>query len=141
MHGRIWVVDWSGDQISALWLLLLGVPVSLDVTWKVSVSGVVNILKREVIVWLVELVQSVMVVLNVVLNTITIFVIDGSAISVFGILPFFVVEILETSLKSNQILRTVDIQLEKLELLLMISSTGHTNEGDNSKVLHDFYVF
>ena len=88
---------------------MLGVPVSLDVTWKVSVSGVVNILKREVIVWLVELVQSVMVVGYVVLNTITILVIDGGAISVFGILPFFVVEILNSSLKSNQILRTVDI--------------------------------
>ena len=61
MNGRIWVVDWGSDQISALWLLLLRVPVSLDVSWQVTVSGVVNVLKREEVVWLVELVQGVVV--------------------------------------------------------------------------------
>ena len=59
VSGWIWVVNWLGDKISAFWLLLLCVPVSLDVSWEVTVSSVIEVLGWEEVVWLVEFVQLV----------------------------------------------------------------------------------
>ena len=65
------------DKVHALWLLLDFIVSPLDVTWEVTVSSVVDMLSWEENVWLVIFVQLLVSKMNVVLNTITISIIDG----------------------------------------------------------------
>jgi len=65
------------DKVHALWLLLDFIVSPLDVTWEVTVSSVVDMLSWEENVWLVIFVQLLVSKVNVVLNTITISIIDG----------------------------------------------------------------
>jgi len=65
------------DKVHALWLLLDFIVSPLDVTWEVTVSSVVDMLSWEENVWLVIFVQFLVSKVNVVLNTITISIIDG----------------------------------------------------------------
>ena len=75
------------DEVHALWLFLNIIVTLLDVSWKVSVSGVVDMLSWEEVVWLVELIKLLWGKMNVVLNTITIGIIDlPSFVSVLKIL-------------------------------------------------------
>ena len=65
------------DKVHALWLLLDFIVSPLDVTWEFTVSSVVDMLSWEENVWLVIFVQFLVSKVNVVLNTITISIIDG----------------------------------------------------------------
>ena len=65
------------DKVHALWLLLDVIVSLLDVTWEVTVSSVVDILSWEENVWLVVCVQFLVSKMDVVLNTITISIIDS----------------------------------------------------------------
>ena len=75
------------DEVHALWLFLNIIVSLLDVSWKFSVSGVVDMLSWEESVWLVVLIKLLWGKMNVVLNTITIGIIDlPSFVGVFQIL-------------------------------------------------------
>ena len=65
------------DEFHGCWFWLSAlVELSLEMAWKVSISCVVNVLSWEESVWHVESVKLVVGQLNVVLNTITIKIID-----------------------------------------------------------------
>ena len=67
---------WGFDEFHALWLGLTIVELLLSVSWQVSVSGVVNILGGVEGGWEVELVELLRREVDVVLNTITIGIVD-----------------------------------------------------------------
>ena len=91
---RLRIDNWLDDEVSILWSVLLVIPVSLDVAWEVSVSGVVKVLGWEEIVWLVEFVQLLVGVINVVFNTIAIFVINLLSEGASGIFPLLIMKVL-----------------------------------------------
>ena len=131
------VVNWLGDEVSALWLRLALVEISLNVSWKVSVSGVVDILSWEVVVWLIEFVQLLVSIVNVVFNTIAILIVDVLSVGVLGIFPLLTVKIL--GLKSNQIFWTVDFSVFSPEEPLVIHSSkgvGHSDKGAQGSLFH-----
>ena len=102
MNGWIWVVDFfSYEGVGIFWLRLLSVPVSLDVTWEVSVSGVVNVFSWEEIVWFVEFIKLMGSENFVIFNTITIFVINFLPIGVCSFFPYFIIKSLQFSLKGH----------------------------------------
>ena len=133
VSGWIWVVNWLGDKISAFWLFLLFVPVSLDMSWEVTVSSVIEVLGWEEVVWLVEFVQLVMGVFEVILDTITIFIVDFLSVGVLGGFPFFIVETLDFSLDGHQVLWTFDDIVKLMEISLVGLGSRHSNESTNSE--------
>ena len=64
------------DEIHALWLWLSVVEFLLKMSWQFSVPSVVDVLRWEESIWDVVLVELLVGQLNVVLNTITIGVVD-----------------------------------------------------------------
>jgi hypothetical protein len=73
-------VPFFGDDIvGVFWLRLLIVEIFVSLSWKVSVSGVVDVFNWGTVnVWLVEFIKLFAGHVHVVLNTITISIIDGS---------------------------------------------------------------
>jgi len=65
------------DKVHALWLLLDFIVSLLDVTWEVTVSSVVDMLSWEENVWLVVFIQLLVSKMDVVLNTITISIVNS----------------------------------------------------------------
>ena len=63
---------------------MASVEVSLDVSWQVTVSGVVDVLGWEVVVWFVEFIELFVGENFVVLNTITILVVDVLSVRVLN---------------------------------------------------------
>ena len=93
MGSWIWVVDWlSYEVVVIFWLRLTRIEVSLDVTWEVSVSGVINIFDWEEVVWLVEFIKLVGGENFVVLDTITIFIVDFISVGVDSFFPDLIVK-------------------------------------------------
>lgn len=70
------LLPWSLDELHALWWGLSIVELLLSVTWVVSVSGVVDVLGSVEHSWEEEVVELTMSVVDVVLNTITIGIIN-----------------------------------------------------------------
>ena len=70
----------SHEGIGVYWFDLHDFKLFLEVTRQVAVLGILNIFCREHSVWLVELVKLSMGLNDVVLNTITISVIDSVGI-------------------------------------------------------------
>ena len=61
---------------------MASVEVSLDVSWQVTVSGVVDVLGWEEVVWFVEFIELFVGEDFVVFNTITILVVDVLSVRV-----------------------------------------------------------
>ena len=110
-------------------------------------SCVVNILGREVVVWLVELVKLLASIMDIILDTIAVFVVDLLSISVGSGFPLFASEVLQLKCHIEEVLRAADITLklsqfflighldclEEHQLIIVKLSTSNSEECTNCK--------
>jgi hypothetical protein len=75
------LLPWTLDEFHAGWDSLSIIELLLEVTWHLTVSGVVKVLSSVEGGWVVELVQLSRGKVEVILNTITISIINGVVVS------------------------------------------------------------
>ena len=109
----------SHQCVGVFRLRLASIEVSLDVPWQISVSGVVNILGWEIVVWLVELVELLVSIMDIILDTIAVFVVNFLSISVSSSFPLLASEVLQLKGHIKEVLRTADVALELSQLFLI----------------------
>ena len=146
----------SHQSVGIFWLGLTSVEVSLDMSWQVTVSGVVDILCWEVVVWFVELVKLLGGKMNVILNTIAILVVDLLAVSIFHSLILFAAKVLQLQSNVVKVLWASDIafelgklfliahldSLKEHQLIVVKLSASQTHQGANCKFHFNFsYIF
>ena len=114
-------------------------------SWQVTVSGVVDVLGREEVVWFVEFIELMVSKMFVIFNTITILVIDFLTVGVEGFFVLHTVKVLKLQSDVEEVLWATDItsvlgkfllvahlnSLEEHQLFFVMLSASQTNKGAN----------